>query len=129
MADVFFPEVQPSMRKKTYSTGREKSAGSGGVTHTSRCLSVAHKSTTGQRFVADHGFLPYPPLTFIKILTPIVFLLFFSHPKTYNYSINGSKKKQKKTTINNTNKIKTFARHEESITKSHCTESLFLSGG
>lgn len=76
----FFPEVQPSMRKKTYSTGREKSAGSGGVTHTSRCLTVAHKSTTGQRFVADHGFLPYPPLTFIKILTPIVFLLFFFFP-------------------------------------------------
>lgn len=61
-----FPEVQPSMRKKTYSTGREKSAGPGSHTYIQMSLS-GHNSTTGQRLVTDHGLLPHPPLTFIKI--------------------------------------------------------------
>lgn len=48
-----------------------------------------------------------------KIFYPIVFhLFFFPTPKKYNYLINGSNEN----TINNTNKIKTVARHEESIT-------------
>lgn len=69
-----FPEVQPSMRKKTYSTGREKSAGPGSHTYIQMSLS-GHNSTTGQRFVTNHGLLPHPPLTFIKI--PLSFLFFF----------------------------------------------------
>lgn len=102
-----FPEVQPGMRKKTYSTGREKSAGPGSHTYIQMSLS-GHNSTTGQRFVTDHGLLPHPPLTFIKIP------LSFFYPRNYNYLIHGSNKTK---TINNTNKIKTVARHEESIAK------------
>lgn len=109
-----FPEVQPSMRKRTYSTGREKSAGPGSHTYIQMSLS-GHNSTTGQRFVTDHGLLPHPPLTFIKTLTPLsVFLL--CHPKDYNFLKSGSNKN----TINNTNRIKkkkkNVARHKESVT-------------
>lgn len=108
-----FPEVQPSMRKRTYSTGREKSAGPGSHTYIQMSLS-GHNSTTGQRFVTDHGLLPHPPLTFIKNPTPmsVFFFVFSFYRKYYNYLINGSNK----STINNTNKTKTVARHEESIT-------------
>lgn len=76
-----FPEVQPSMRKRTYSTGREKSAGPGSHTYIQMSLS-GHNSTTGQRFVTDHGLLPHPPSTFIKNPTPMsVFFFFFFLPK------------------------------------------------
>lgn len=44
-----FPEVQPSMRKKTYSTGCEKSAGGGSHTYIQTSLG-GHNGTTGQRF-------------------------------------------------------------------------------
>lgn len=69
-------------------------------------------STTGQRFATDYGLLPHPPLTFINIFYPIVFLLFFSTPEKYNCLISGSNK----STINNANKIKISVRHKESIT-------------
>lgn len=56
-----------------------------------------------------------PTIDIHKNFYPIVFLFFsfsFYTPEKYNYLISGSKKN----TINNTNKIKTVARHEESIT-------------
>lgn len=87
-----FPEVQPSMRKKTYSTGREGR----GVTHTSRCLSVAVTAPQDRDLSLIMGSFHTHHWHSLKSY-PIVFLRFFI-PKKYNCLINGSNK----SAINNT---------------------------
>lgn len=81
------------MRKRTYSTGREKrvKCGVGRVQGNQTYIQMSlsgHNSTAGQRFVTDHGLLPHPLLTFIKISSP---LSFFLTPEIKNSLINGSK--------------------------------------
>lgn len=113
MADIFLKYNPEWGRRRTVQVVRKARGRGESRIHpdVSQWLQRRHRTE-----ICHRSWVPSTPTFDIhKNFYPIVllsFFFFFYTPKKYNYLINGSKKN----TINNTNKIKTVARHEEGIT-------------